>query len=309
MNTYRLGLVIIFMLLSAMVSCRTGVSPSSVSVPLAGLDTARLGTITRDVTYGNADGVALKLDIYYPETASGALPVAVYVHGGAWIQGDKNEGAGVKEIPELLKRGFLVASINYRLAPQYKFPAQIEDVKCAVRFLRADAINYCLDPDRIGVWGGSAGGHLVDLLGTTDESAGLEGLGGYLDQSSRVQAVVDMFGPADLNLLFQGPQAAVAEQVFGTSDVGSQALRLASPVNYVSPDDPPFLIIHGDKDNVVPLKQSQVLYDSLSTAGVPVKLVIVKNGGYGFNPVGGDISPNRSKITEAIIDFFEKYLK
>jgi len=121
--------------------------------------------------------------------------------------------------------------------------------------------------------------------------------------------VVDMFGPADLNHLFQGPQAAVMEQVFGTSDVESHALRLASPVNYVSPDDPPFLIIHGDKDNVVPLKQSQILYDSLSTAGIAVKLVIVKNGGHGFNPVGGAISPNRSEITGTIADFFEKYLK
>jgi len=263
----------------------------------------------RDVTYGNAGSVALKLDIYYPKSATEAVPAVVYVHGGAWIQGDKAIGAGANEIPELVNRGFLVVSVDYRLAPQHKWPAQIEDVKCAIRFLRAHAAEYGINPQRIGAWGGSAGGHLVAMLGTTDASVGLEGTGGYAEESSRVQAVVDMFGPADLSVLFRGYRGDLLEQVFGTADPNSQIARLASPVTYVSADDPPFLILQGDKDNVVPLEQSQILYDRLLAGGVPASMVVVKNAGHGFIPSGGTMSPSRSEITTLVADFFEEYLK
>ncbi len=178
------------------------------------------------MTYGVADNVSLKMDIYYPQTAAGALPVVMYVHGGGWTGGDKTAGAGANEIPEMIKRGYLVVSVNYRLAPQYKFPAMIEDVKCAVRYLRATASDYGLDPDKIGVWGGSAGGHLVALLGTADASAGFEGSSGYLDQSSRVRAVVDFFGPAELNIMFRGHQVDVMENAFGVTDSESQVLKV-----------------------------------------------------------------------------------
>jgi acetyl esterase/lipase len=288
----------------------TMVSPTTPAPsPLLGPAPSRLGKVEKDVTYGNADNVALKLDIYYPKTAAGALPVVMYVHGGAWTQGEKDDGAGMSEIPELVRRGYLVVSVNYRLAPQHKFPAQIEDVKCAVRFLRAKASSYGLNPDKIGVWGGSAGGHLVALLGTSDVSAGLEGSGGYAYQSSRVQAVVDFFGPADLSVLFRGNRGALMDDVFGTSNADSQVLKLASPVTYISRDDPPFLIIHGDKDIVVPLNQSQILYDRLSAAGIPATLVVVKNAGHSFTPTGGSISPTRIEITTMVADFFDKYLK
>lgn len=209
----------------------------------------------------------------------------------------------------MVSRGYLAVSINYRLAPQYKFPAQIEDAKYAIRFLRANASLFGINPDRIGVWGGSAGGHLVALLGTTDASAGMEGSGGYPNQSSRVRAVVDMFGPTDIAVLFRAGGGSVLEQVFGTSDPNSQAVKLASPVTYVSPDDPPCLILHGDKDNVVPLAQSQILYSRLQAAGVPATLVVVKNGGHSFTPTGGAISPTRAEITTMVADFFDKYLK
>ena len=268
-----------------------------------------MGTVVKDLTYGDADGVALKLDVYYPKMASGALPAVVYVHGGGWTQGDKAIGAGATEIPEMVSRGYLAVSINYRLAPQHKFPAQIEDAKCAIRFLRANASLFGINPDRIGVWGGSAGGHLVALLGTTDAGAGLEGSGGYPGQSSRVRAVVDMFGPADMPVFFRGSGGSVMEQVFGTSDPNSPAAKSASPVTYISPDDPPFLILHGDKDNVVPLVQSQILRKQLEVAGVPATLVVVKNGRHGFTPTGGAISPSRAEITAMVADFFDKYLK
>jgi acetyl esterase/lipase len=123
------------------------------------------------------------MDIYYPRKASGPVPIAVYVHGGAWAVGDKTWVTAPLDIEELIDRGYMLCAIDYRLAPRYKFPAQIEDVKCAIRFLRANASKYGIDPTRIGAWGESAGGHLVALLGVTDSSAGLEGSGGYADQS------------------------------------------------------------------------------------------------------------------------------
>lgn len=155
---------------------------------------AKPGAAYNDITYCTPDGVPQKMDVVYPTTFSGKpTPVAVYIQGGAWMQGDKDTGAGAEDIPGILARGYLVVSLNYRLAPQYKWPSQITDVKCAIRHLRANATIYKIDPNKIGLWGGSAGGHRVSMLGTTDESAGFD-VSEYLDQSSRVQAVADMFG-------------------------------------------------------------------------------------------------------------------
>jgi acetyl esterase/lipase len=317
--------VLLLVVMGFLVSCQSGtpltsplttspfssVPSATVPVPslLYGPNSSKLGTTEKDVTYGIAGNVSLKMDIFYPKMASGVLPVVVYVHGGGWTGGDKAAGAGVNEIPEMIKRGYLVASINYRLAPQYRFPAMIEDAKCAVRFLKAKASDFGLDPGRIGVWGGSAGGHLVALLGTTDASAGFEGTGGYADQSSRVQAVVDFFGPADLNIFFQRYQGTIMKEVFGAADANSDKLKVASPVTYISRDDPPFLIMQGDKDTVVPLIQSQILYDRLVADGVTASLVIVKNAGHSFTPSGGAISPGRAEITTMVADFFDKHLK
>jgi acetyl esterase/lipase len=262
----------------------------------------------RDVTYCTLDGVELKMDIYRPQRSAAPTPALLYVHGGGWTGGDKRSGEGIRDIPELLARGYLVAAVNYRLAPRYKFPAMIEDVKCAVRFLRANAERFSINPEKIGAWGGSAGGHLVALLGTADATAGWD-VGQYLEQSSRVQAVVDMFGPTDLTVLFEGANPRLMEQVFGTSDRNSETLQKASPVNWVSSDDPPFLILHGERDPLVPVSQSQLLYEKLRAAGVPATFVIVKNAGHGFAPLGGPISPSRQELTKMIGDFFDQYLK
>jgi acetyl esterase/lipase len=262
----------------------------------------------RDVTYCTLDGVELKMDIYRPQRSAAPTPALLYVHGGGWTGGDKRSGEGIRDIPELLARGYLVAAVNYRLAPRYKFPAMIEDVKCAVRFLRANAERFSINPEKIGAWGGSAGGHLVALLGTADATAGWD-VGQYLEQSSRVQAVVDMYGPTDLTVLFEGANPRLMEQVFGTSDRNSETLQKASPVNWVSSDDPPFLILHGERDPLVPVSQSQIFYEKLRAAGVPATFVIVKNAGHGFAPLGGPISPSRQELTKMIGDFFDQYLK
>jgi acetyl esterase/lipase len=268
----------------------------------AQFDSSKLGTVEKDTTYCTVDGVELKMDVYYPSQNNGRFPVTMYVHGGGWSSGDKAQGAGAIEIPELQKAGFLVVSVNYRLAPEYVFPAMIEDVKCAVRSLRAHAEEYNLDPNRIGVWGGSAGGHLVALLGTSDESAGLD-VGEYLEYSSRVQAVVDMFGPADLTVQFNGGYES-ARRVFGDFDAA-----LASPVTYVTADDPPFLMLHGEKDALVPIEQSEILLAALQSVGVPAELVPVVNANHSFKPDGGQISPSRKEIAQLVVAFFEETLK
>lgn len=270
-------------------------------------DPARLGTTERDIIYGEAGGVQLKMDIYYPQTMNGPAPAVIYVHGGGWTGGDKADGNISRAAGALTGAGFLVVSVNYRLAPAAKFPAQIEDVKCAVRYLKANAARYRLDPERIGAWGGSAGGHLVSLLGVTDGDEGLEGSSGYPEQSSRVAAVADMFGPSDLTREFRGGARgnALGLQVFGTNDSDSEVLKQASPVTYVSVDDPPFLIMQGEEDLLVPPEQSQELYDRLRAASVPATLVMVKNAGHAFEPVGGQISPTRAEISAIILEFFQ----
>jgi acetyl esterase/lipase len=283
-------------------SVETAAPPSTAPEPGV-FDQSRLGTVVMDITYCTVEGVDLKLDVYYPAVNAGPWAVTMYVHGGGWSSGDKARGAGAVEIQGLRSAGFLVVSVNYRLAPEYVFPAMIGDVKCAVRYLRAHALEYNLDPDRIGVWGGSAGGHLAALLGTADESAGFD-VGQYLDQSSRVQAVVDMFGPADLTVQFEGG-INNARRVFGDFDPA-----LASPVTYVSPDDPPFLLLHGEADRLVPIEQSQILLAALQTANVPAELVIVSNAGHSFKSENGQsISPSLQELGQKVIEFFEKTLR
>jgi acetyl esterase/lipase len=176
------------------VTSQTTTTAADINLPL---DPAKLGTVDRDITYATIDGVAIKMDIYYPRSADKAVPLVLYVHGGSWAGGDKSS-AGSIYIPDLVAGGYMVASINYRLAPDYKIQSQIEDVNCAVMFLKAHAAEYGIDKAHIGAIGDSAGAHLVALLGTSDASAGLEGSGGYNDRSSRVQAVIDLFGPTDL---------------------------------------------------------------------------------------------------------------
>jgi len=297
-------LIVCVMLLMA---CSAPATPApTVAAPTATpVYLAKLGTVERDITYCQASGVELKLDVHYPKTMSKLAPVAVYVHGGSWSSGSKSDDFGMADAPELLSRGYLVVSVDYRLAPQWKFPAQIEDVKCAIRFLRANAARFNLDPNRIGAWGNSAGGHLVALLGATDPSAGFEGSGGYPDQSSRIQAVVDMCGRADL----RGIPADRALSVFGATDSNSNVLLHASPITYISNGDAPFLILHGDKDGTVPPSLSQMLHDRLKAAGVPATLVTVKNADHSFNPVDGVMSPTRAELSKMIADFFDQHLR
>ena len=257
-----------------------------------------------DVTYCTLGGVDLKMDVYFPEDREQVMPAVVYVHGGGWAAGDKRGGPGVADTRAMLQAGFAVFSVNYRLAPEFLFPAMIQDVKCAIRSIRARATEYRIDPERIGAWGGSAGGHLVALLGTSDPDAALD-VGEYLDQSSRVQAVVDMFGPADLTI----PVTTYEQMQLLTNAFPIDQYVKGSPVTYASPDDPPFLILQGDKDALVPLEQSVALYERLTAQNVPATLVVVRNAGHGFKPVDGIPTPSPSEISQMVLAFLLDHLK
>jgi acetyl esterase/lipase len=266
--------------------------PSPTPFPLA-------GQTLRDVTY--CASVQQKLDIYFPKTG-GPWPTLIYVHGGSWMRGDKSEAAGLGA--QMNPRGYAVVSVNYSMYPYAKFPRIIEDVKCAVRFLRAHAADYNLDPLRFGAIGASAGGHLVALLGTSDEQAGWD-TGEYSEYTSRVQAVIDMSGPTDMTRKFPNPEIAMLALVA----FGDDEMVKSSPITHVTSDDPPFLIIHGDKDGVIPVEQSQLFYDALTKAGVVAQLVIVKNGDHGLTAPDSSATPTPAEIEKMKLDFLDKYLK
>ena len=315
-----LFMLVSFSLLAS--ACRLSIPLSASSLPAtttktvqtappaaSAFDQSKLGSTEKDITYCRMDGTDLKLDVYYPDRYTSApWPAVIYIHGGAWQKGDKSEGAGFRAVAGLQSAGFLVVAVNYRLAPQNRFPAQIQDVKCAVRYLRAHTQQYHLDSEKVGVWGGSAGGHLSALLGTSDGMPAWD-VGEYLDQSSRVQAVVDMFGPADLTVEFDTSNFQTARAVFGATNPHDPKLAAASPVTYIDAGDPPILILHGDQDAVVPLEQSQILYQKFQEAGVESKLVVVQGAGHGFSKAGGQpINPSQNEINRQITDFFVRQL-
>jgi acetyl esterase/lipase len=243
-----------------------------------------------------------KLDLYLPVDAKGPLPVVVWIHGGAWKQGSKDRCPAVP----LATKGYAVASINYRLSQHAPFPAQIEDCKAAIRWLRAKAKNYQLDPEHIGVWGASAGGHLVALLGTTAGLKELEGNGGNLDQSSKVQAVVYWFGASDLRIIPERDttaQSAIGQLLGGSLKDKKELAALASPVTHVTKDAAPFLIMHGDKDILVAFSQSELLEAALKKAGAEAMLIKVEGAGHGGPQFLNDENKKR------IEDFLERHLK
>ena len=266
-----------------------------------------------DVTYCAPDETTLAMDLYFPDVDPGVrVPVALFFHGGGWLVGTEDPQGSLwfSALREpLVERGFLVASAEYRLAPRHRWPAPIEDAKCAVRFLRSRTSAYGLDPEGIVAWGSSAGAHLAALLGTTEDGE-FEGDGGHAGHSSRVGAVVDLWGPADLTDRRGWPlgTGAAFRAVFGTDDPGSPILAEASPVTHADPGDPPFLIVHGVDDDIVPVEQSIALREVLSSVGVDVELVVVDNAGHGLihTLFAGPVTPSREEVAARILAFFEE---
>ena len=244
-----------------------------------------------DLDYAGTGNPRQKLDLYLPETrvGEGPLPVIVFIHGGGWQNGDKTSGAG-KVAPFVASGKFAGVSIGYRLSAEAQWPAQIHDCKAAIRWIKAHAAEYGLDPGRIAVWGTSAGGHLVAMLGVSDGVKELEGeIGAHLDQSGKVNTVVDFFGPTELltmgrypgTIAHDSPDSPESKLIGGPIQENPDKAKSASPIEHVTADDAPYLIVHGTEDPLVPFPQSVDFEKRLEAAGVPVTFMTVEGGGHG----------------------------
>jgi len=254
-----------------------------------------------DVTYGTGAGEPLLLDLATPKDAPGPRPGVILIHGGGWAGGKKDDFADLAR--KLAARGYVSTTINYRLAPAHLFPAQVEDSKCAVRWMRAHADELHLDSTRLGALGGSAGGHLVMMLGLMDPSDGLEGEGGWPDQSSKVQAVVNVVGPFNLIGDFPDTSNAILRNFLGgTAAEKDAAYRQASPVTYVTAGDAPHLMFMGTKDPLVPFDQGFQLVTALEKAGVTGRAEFLIGAGHGW---GG---AEMERTLESSFEFFDQHL-
>ena len=256
-------------------------------------------TIANDVAYAKAGPAELKLDMARPAEGDGPFPAILVIHGGGWHAGDKKDNRPA--LAELARRGYVAISPQYRFAPKDLFPAQVHDVKAAVRWLRAHKEEYKIDPDHIGATGFSAGGHLSLMLGVTGPGDGLEGDVPTNAPSSKVQAVVNYFGPTDLAAsdLPDVTRPILKEFLGETPGLAAKA----SPLTYVSPGDAPILTFQGTKDPLVPYSQAEKLAEAMTKAGVGGRVEILVGAGHGW---GG---AEMARTFDETVAFFDKHLK
>ncbi|SEM80898.1 alpha/beta hydrolase fold [Mesobacillus persicus] len=261
-----------------------------------------------DITYKKIGDRDLKMHLLLPKNNNRTLPVIIFIKGSSWGKYKPQDTLGfIPQLVRFAKKGYIVASIEHRTSHEAKFPAQIHDVKAAVRYLKEKSDDYHINPNRIGVWGTSSGGHLAALLGTSCTAPELEGLPNTSKQSSCVQAVVDWYGPTDfLRMRKEGYNAEVAHSaesilIGGPILQNKEKVKTANPITYITKNAPPFLIMHGDKDKRVPFNQSELLYEALKKNGVDVTLYKVKGGGHG----SGFGHP---EIFKTVQEFFDRHL-
>ncbi len=259
-----------------------------------------------DLPYADTDNPRQQLDLFLPQSPKSdkLLPVIVFIHGGAWRMGDRRSGWGMIAPP--VQRGdYAGVSVGYRLSGEAIWPAQIHDCKAAIRWVKGNARKYHLDPDRIGVIGTSAGGHLVAMLGTSGEVKSLDGkLGHFLTENARIACVVDEFGPTDLLAMggsHVNPDSPESILIGGAVQERKEAAQNASPISFVAADNPPFLLLHGTNDPAVPFDQSERLFAALKKAGVNATFVPVVGAGH-----GNFASP---EVPERVQLFFDRYLR
>lgn len=272
------------------------------------MDAFPQGTILKgNIPYNNDTLSKHLLDIYLPSIAKGKIPLVIFIHGGAWLSNDKYADIGYmkKTVAEIVSSGFALASIDYRFSTQAVFPAQMQDCNRAISFLYDNADKYGLDKNRIAVMGFSAGGHLASMVGLSKNNAIESFFIPGTSKSFNFKAVVDFYGPAEL-LLFSGNNDPASPEsiLLGATSINRPDLaKAASPVNYVDKNDPPFLIIHGEKDDMVSPKHSILLSSWLRLAGVQNELIIVKDA-----PHYG-VMFDADDIRKKVIDFLKKELK
>ncbi len=272
--------------------------------------------VYEDIVYAIPDGHKLKLDIAVPKYLKAPAPAIVDIPGGSWRVVNKSP----EDALFYAKYGFIGVSITHRTSDIAIFPAAVHDCKTAIRWLRAHAKKFNIDPDEIGVTGFSSGGHLAVLLGTSGGDSFLEGKGDYQDYSSSVQAVVDHFGPTDF---FKMNDTELDDRMDHFAENSPESLflggplrekadlaRLANPIMYIDPQDPPVLIGHGEKDGLVVINQSELLYEVLKKAGVPTDFIRVKNADHMYRPYKWDaeISPTIEDMNRLTIEWFQKWL-
>lgn len=258
------------------------------------------------IVYGKGADVELKLDLARPASGKGPFPALVFLFGGGYKTGSRSHFG--LEIMEAAKRGYVAVSIDYRLTrveengkPKYQFPAQVHDAKCAVRWLRSNARKYKIDKNRIGMLGFSAGGNLALMLGLTDSSDGLEGECGDLQYSSRVQAVVNLAGGTDLVIHYQLYSYYYGDLLGGTPEEVPERYKSASPITYVSNDDPPVLSICGTRDRV--LQQEELLDNRMKAVGAFHTLIVREGAGHSVSQLVDFFKDN------PVWDFFDRHLK
>ncbi|MEP6670717.1 MAG: alpha/beta hydrolase [Chthoniobacter sp.] len=256
------------------------------------------------VEYAVAGGEHLQVDLARPKNGDGPFPAIVCIHGGGFRAGKRE--AYDKLCVQLAQQGYVAITVTYRLAPAFQFPAAVYDCKASVRWLRANAARYHVDPARIGVTGGSAGGHLAQFLGVTMGVKEFEGDSGNLDQSSNVACVVNFYGPSDFTKSY-GKSVDAAEVLplwlGGNLETAMPAHIRSSPLNWVTPDAAPTLCVHGTVDDHVAYEQATWMIDRLKTCGVEASLLTMEGAGHGFK--GADAE----KAQQALLDFFAKHLK
>jgi acetyl esterase/lipase len=256
-----------------------------------------------DLRYGSGGTEDLHLDLAQPRQGSGPFPAVLVLHGGAWFKGNRKSCLPI--ILELARHGCVAVSANYRLAPKHRYPAQIHDAKCAVRWLRANASRYRIDPERIAALGYSAGGHLACLLGTTAGQRELEGTGGHAGHSSKVNLVVGYYPVTDLQALrITFLHSLIVDRLLGKS--GAVACSQASPITHADRRSAPTLLLHGTADLLVPHSQSRTFADKLRVAGAHVQLHTLKEAGHGFGSGPGAHDREADRIA---LEFLNRHFK
>lgn len=293
-------------LLALLVGLALAVGAQGCSTPAEPEPTEYQVKFINDVVYGTVNGRKLILYITEPDPRpKKPMPAVVWAHGGGWM----TERSVTSPNMWLARQGYFGINVDYRLTDEAIFPAQIQDIKCAVRWLRAHAKEYNVDPKHIGVWGHSAGGHLAALMGTTGGVKEFEGDCGWPEQDSRVQAVINIAGVIDL---LKQPWSQDSADTAGARLVGGplkeklDVVAKTNPITFITKDDPPVLTIHGDKDEAVPLIQSEALHAALQKAGVKSEFAVMKGMGHSDVASMGGVPEETQKL---VLPFFDKYLK